>query len=78
MDEQVADRHLASDPRIPHAKIRHVVDDLVVPLDLALVDQGRERRVGERLAGRAGEKDRVGIDRLVRADVANAPAVGEA
>ena len=65
VDEQVADGHLARDPRIVHAETGHVVDDLVVPLDLALVDQGRERRDGERLAGRSGEEDRVGIDRLV-------------
>ena len=75
VNEQVADRHLARDPRIPHAEIRHVVDDLVVPLDLAFVDQRRERSVGEGLAGRSGEEDRVGIDRLVGRDVAHAPAL---
>ena len=77
VDEQVADRHLARDPRIPHAEVGHVVDDLVVPLDLAFVDQRRERGVGERLAGRSGEEDRVGVDRLVGGEVAHAPAVRE-
>ena len=77
MDEQVADRHLARDPRVPHAEVGHVVDDLVVPLDLALVDQRRERGIGEGLAGRSGEEDRVGVDRLVGGDVANAPALRE-
>src|SRR4029078_355142 len=38
MNEEVADRHFARDPWIPHAEVRHVVDDLVVPLDLAFVD----------------------------------------
>ena len=77
VDEQVADRHLARDPRVVHAEVGHVVDDLVVPLDLALVDQRRERRVGERLAGRSGGEDRVGVDRLVGGDVAHAPALRE-
>lgn len=77
MNEQVPDRHLASDPRIPHSEIRHVVDDLIVPADLAFIDQRRERSVRERLAGRTGEEDGVGIDRLVCADVANAPPVSK-
>src|SRR3954447_22119328 len=75
VDEQVADRHLAGDPRIPHAKIGHVVDDLVVPLDLALVDERRERGIGEGFPGGASEEDRVRINRLVGRDVTHAPAV---
>ena len=77
VNEQVADRHLARDPRVPHAKIRHVVDHFVVPLDLALVDERRQRGDGKRLAGRTGEEDRVRADRLIGADLAHAPAMGE-
>ena len=64
VDQQVADRHLARDPGIVHLEAGQVVDDLVVPAELALVDQDRERRGGERLAGRSGHEDRVGVDRL--------------
>ena len=54
-----------------------VIDDLVVPADLALIDEDRERGDGERLAGRAGRENRVGIDRLGRAELAHAEAFGE-
>src|SRR4051795_12548372 len=74
MNEQVADRHLARDPWIPHAEVGHVVDDLVVPFDLARVGECRERRIGEGLHSRASEEDRIGVYRLVGRDVADAPA----
>ena len=41
---------------------------------LPCVDQDRERGDGERLAGRAGREDGVGVDRLRRAEVAHAEA----
>ena len=50
-----------------------MIDHLVVPADLALVDEDRERGDGERLAGRAGRKDRVGVDRLARAPSLRTP-----
>ena len=39
-------------------------------LDLACVDQHRERGDGECLAGRAGREDRVGVDALGRTELA--------
>ena len=77
MNEQIAHRHLARHPRIPHAEIGHMVDDLVVPFQLALVDQDGERGDGEGLARRAGAEDRVRADALGLADLAHAPALRE-
>ena len=54
-----------------------MVDDLVVPVELALIDQDRERGDGEGLAGRSGREDRVGIDRRGLADACARPSLGE-
>src|SRR5438105_2396071 len=51
MHEQVADRHLARDPRVVHLESRQAIDHFVVPADLALIDENSERSDGERLAG---------------------------
>ena len=77
VDQQIADRHLAGDPRIVHTEPRDVVDHLVVPAELALIDEDGDRRRGERLAGRAGLEDRVGVDLGGLAELADAPALGE-
>ena len=74
VDEEVADGHLARDPRIPHAEVGHVVDDLVVPLDFSRVHKRRERRIRKRLPRRSGKEDRIRVDRLVRGDIPNTPA----
>ena len=39
VDEQIADRELARDERIPHLEGRQVPDDRRVPFDLALFDE---------------------------------------
>ena len=51
VNEQVADREFASDPRIVHLEARQVVDDLIVPAKLAGINQRGERRHGDRFAG---------------------------
>ena len=75
--EQVAHGHLVGHPCVVHAEPRDVVDDLVVPLDLAVVDQHRERGGGDRLAGRSGRKDGVGVHALGRTELAHAVAFRE-
>ena len=66
MHEQVADRHLARDPRVVHLEARQSIDHLVVPADLALIDEDGEIGDRERLAGRSGRENRVGVDRRRR------------
>src|SRR3546814_1045765 len=63
MHEQVADRDLARHPGVIHAKPGHMLDDGVVPRDLAFVYQDRERSRRHRLAGRTGLENRLAIDR---------------
>lgn len=77
VDEQVAHRHLVGDPRVVHAEPRHVVDDLVVPVQLAVVDEHGKRGGGDRLAGRTGGEDRVGVHALGRTEAAHAVALGQ-
>src|SRR5690606_233388 len=48
--------------------------DLVVPVQLALVDQDPERGGGDRLAGRASGEDGVGVDARVLTELADAIA----
>src|SRR3546814_1267322 len=77
MDEQVADGDLARYPRVVHAKPGHMVDNRIVPPDLALVDEDGERRGGHRLAGRAGLEQGLRIDRRRVAEPARPPATRE-
>src|SRR3546814_13524751 len=74
MDEHVADGDLARYPRVVHAKPGHMVDNRIVPPDLALVDEDGERRGGHRLAGRAGLEQGLRIDRRRVAEPARPPA----
>ena len=48
---------------------------LIVPADLAFIDEDRERGHREGLAGRAGRKNRVGIDPIGLADCVDAEAL---
>lgn len=64
VQQQVGDGHLARDPGVVHAEIRQAVGHLVVPRQLAVVDQDGEGRRGHRLAGGSGREDRVRIHRL--------------
>src|SRR5215469_10850985 len=74
MDQEVADGHLACHPRVIHLKARQAVGDAVVPADLALIHQYRERGHGKCLAGGAGRKDRVAIHRIGTAEALHAEA----
>src|SRR3546814_15820834 len=64
--------HLARDPGVMHAEVGQVVDDLVVPVHLPLVDEDGDRRRGHRLAGGAGGEDGVGVDLPGRTELAYA------
>ncbi len=77
MHQQVADRHLARDPGVVHPEIRQVIDDRVVPVDLALVHEDRERGGREGLRGRTDLEQRVGVDRLRGVEAADAVSAGE-
>lgn len=72
--EQIADGDLARHPGVVHLEAGQAVDDPVVPAELSLVDQHREHRDGERLAGRADREDGVGVDAFGRAEPAQAVA----
>ncbi len=58
MHQQVADGHLVSHIGVVHLELGHVVDHPVVPTDLPLVHQHRERRRGERLGIRRNAEQR--------------------
>ncbi len=75
--EQVAHRDLARDPGVVHSKVGEVIDDAVVPADLAFLDQDRERRGRKSLGRRADLEQRVGADGLRRAQLAHAVTAGE-
>ena len=77
MHQQVANRHLARDPRVVHLKPGQVIDDLVVPADLALIDEDGEVGDRERLAGRAGRENRVRINRVRCSKFSHAVTFGE-
>src|SRR3546814_15969164 len=74
MDEHVADGDLARYPRVVHAKPGHMVDNRIVPPDLALDDEDGERRGCHRLAGRAGLEEGLRIARRRVAETARPPA----
>jgi hypothetical protein len=76
MDQQIENGHLARDPGIMHAEVGKMIDDLVVPAELALVHQDRQRRGGEGLAGGAGGEDGVRVHRFRRPEPAHAIAFG--
>ncbi len=75
--EQVPDRELARDPGVVHAKAGQVVDHLVVPADLAFLDEDGERRAHEGLRRRADLEQRVRVHRLARAELPDAVAARE-
>ncbi len=50
MDEQVQHGQLSRDVRVAEAKAGQDLRDLGVPGELALLDEHRQRRAGERLA----------------------------
>ena len=77
MDQQITHRHFAGYPGIVHLEPGHVIDDRVIPADLAGVDQRRQGSAGKGLAGRADHEDRIGIDLGIGANLANAIAFGE-
>src|SRR3546814_1381024 len=77
MDEQVAHSHLARHPGIVHLKPGDMVDHLVVPGDLALVDQDGEGCDGNGLARRSGREDGIGVDGRVPSQLSNAIALGQ-
>ena len=62
--QQIPDRELAGDPRVVHPEFRQVVDDPVIPVELALVNQDAERGRGEGLGQRRDLKDGVGVHRV--------------
>src|SRR5205823_6764234 len=72
MHQQIANRHLARDPWIIHLKFWQVIDDLVVPIDLLLIDQNPEVGDRECLAGRSSRKNSVCIHWLRRAEFSHA------
>ncbi len=59
MGQQVADREFPCHPRVAQPKFREVIDDAVVESELAVVDEQRKRRSGERLRHRTDLKQRV-------------------
>ena len=61
--QQIANRQLARDERIPHLEPRQVAHDRRVPLDLALLDQQAERRRGEDLRVGRDAEQRAGVHR---------------
>src|SRR5215468_8574207 len=77
MHQQVADGHLAGDPRVVHLEVRQMIDYLVVPTDLALIDEDGERCDRDGLAGRAGRKNRVRIDAIGLPECFDTEAFGE-
>jgi hypothetical protein len=75
--QQVADRELARHVRVVEPEVRQVVDDLVIPVDLALVDEQREGRRRERLRVRRDAKEGIGVDLAGLAQFAHAVAAGK-
>ena len=71
MHQQIAHRHLARDPRVVHLEAGNQIRDAIVPLELARIDQRRERRRRHGLAGRAGHEDGVAVDFLGAAEFAH-------
>jgi hypothetical protein len=70
--QQVAHGHLARDVGVRHLEPRDIVDDRRVPPDLAFVDENPQRRRGEHLGVRRDAEERARIDRIRRADAADA------
>jgi len=64
MNQQVADGHLARDPRIVHLKSGQMIDHLVIPADSAAIDEDCQRSDRKGLAGRACREDRIGVHRV--------------
>ena len=62
VDQQVPHLHLLRDPRVVHAELRQVLDDRVVPLQPAGIDQAREHARRHRLAVGRDLEQRVVVD----------------
>ncbi len=77
MREQVTHGDLACHPWIVQRELRQVIDDAIVPAQLALVHQHGERRGGHRLGRGADGKARVLVDRVRLADLAKAVSLCE-
>ncbi len=75
--EQVADGQLARRVRIVELELGDVVGDVVVPVQLPVVDEHRERRRRHRLRRRSDRKPRVLVGRLVLAHLEHAIALGK-
>ena len=61
---EVADRDLARHPRVVHLESRQVLRDRVVPGELPVLDQDRQRRAGEGLRVRGDAEERVRVHPL--------------
>ncbi len=72
MRQQIADAHLVRDVGVGHAEPRQVIDHPIVHLQLALLGQLLQRRRGERLGVGRDRKQRVRIDLVRLADLAQA------
>ena len=73
--QEVADREFAGHVRVRHPKVRQVVDHLVVPVELARIDEDRDRGGRERLRVRADRELRIRIDHRGLAELAHAVAL---
>src|SRR3546814_11392910 len=71
-------RSTRTDTLFPYTTLfRSMVDHLVVPGDLALVDQDGEGCDGNGLARRSGREDGIGVDGRVPSQLSNAIALGQ-
>ena len=75
--QQVAYCHLTSDPWIVHAEIGHVINHLVVPIELALIREDGEGGDGESFPGRSGLKNGIWPHALRLPEFADAVAFGQ-
>ena len=77
MREQVANRHVRREVRIGELEFGQMLDDRIVPFELAVINERGQAGGGERFgAGGDGEAG-VGRDLAVRAELADAVAAGE-
>jgi len=67
VDQQVADLHLAGDPRVMHAELRQMFCHRIVPTHFAGVDQPGDDARGHRLAVGGNLEQRVGADLVAAA-----------
>ena len=77
MRQEIADRQLTRPVSVIETKLGEVIDDAIVPAQLALVDERGQKCGGEGLGVRGDGEERLRIDRRRIAERPDAESLGE-